>query len=87
VFVPGSTQAPIPFGVSPERPRKRGDIPTPHRPITRVNDAVGRGQLAPLRGMLIAWSRRGGLQVSQQGSGPLRGIAEIRNGDRTDGEF
>ena len=59
------TQSSIPVGVSLERPHKKGDIPTPGWPLTRVNDAVGRGQLAQLRGMLIAVSRRGGVQVSQ----------------------
>ena len=42
----------------------------PGRLITRVNDAAGRGQLAPLRDMLIAGIRRSGLQVSDKGSGP-----------------
>ena len=65
-FAPDSTQAPIPVGVSPERPHRKGDIPTLRRRLTRVNDAVGRGQLAPLGGILIARSRRGGLQVSQR---------------------
>ena len=54
----------LPVGVSAKRATRRADIPTRRRPLTRVNDAVGRGQLAPLRGMLIARSRRGGLQVS-----------------------
>ena len=44
--------------------------PTPGRLITRVNDAAGRGQLAPLRDKLIAGIRRSGLQVSDKGSGP-----------------
>jgi thioredoxin 1 len=55
-FAPHSTQAPTPVGVSRERPHEKGDIPTPRRRLTRLNDAVGRGQLAPLRGMLIAGS-------------------------------
>jgi hypothetical protein len=60
----------------------------PGRLLTRVNDAAGRGQLAPLRDMLIAGSRRSGLQVSDKGQrAALRGKTAIGNGDRTDGEF
>ena len=62
-------------------------MPTPRRLLTRVNDAVGRGQLAPPRGMLIAVSRRGGSPGVPIGADALRGVAAIGNGDCTDGEF